>query len=392
MITRISRCSLRKKEIDLRSFLVTLMLLCAFGLQAQPSVSLQRQKSIDETKLSLQDELKAHAGSWNEWFDMLAPCRKELSDAAAAAEKEQHRASGDYSILESTGKPALYVPTHTLHYLITATPADTWAATRPSVPVVLAFNAWLKRNGVDLILVPAPKVVEVYPDRFLKSAPADRIIAPQTRKLIFDLLQADVEVIDLLPIFLAEAHKPGELIHLPTDTHWSNRAQQIAAGEIAKRLARYTLVRQAAAKPARYRTQDITVPFKGNQFDHLDPQQAELAANSTIPVTVVSNKSTGKPFADTEQSPVVVIGDSYTHYYGNSVTPGSGIDALLAKRINLPIWNISSGAATTQPLKEFIRDPTLLSTHTVVVWIITDDLLTNPDPNLWQTLPFPGPH
>ena len=44
-----------------------------------------------------------------------------------------------------------------------------------------------------------------------------------------------------------------------------------------------------------------------------------------------------------------------------------------------------------KPLKEFIRDPTLLSTHTVVVWIITDDLLTNPDPNLWPTLPFPDP-
>ena len=102
-----------------------------------------------------------------------------------------------------------------------------------------------------------------------------------------------------------------------------------------------------------------------------------------------ANSVSGAP--KREETRVVVIGDSYTHYYGNSVTPGSGIDALLAKRINLPIWNISSGAATTQPLKEFIRDPTLLSTHTVVVWIITDDLLTNPDPNLWPTLPFPDP-
>ena len=365
---------------------------CVSGLRAQDSsVALERQKNIDQAKRSLSDEMRAHGGSWNAWFNALAPARKELSDSAGLAEKEQHRPPGDYSILQSTGKPAMYVPTHTLHYLKPPGPAEDWAARRPCLPVIVAFKAWLQQNGVDLILVPAPKVVEIYPDRFLQKAPPDRILAPQMRALLFDLLQFDVEVVDLLPVFLREAQKPGELIHLPTDTHWSNRAQQIAATEISARLARYPLVKRAAAKPARYRAKDVTVPLKGNQFDHLNPQQqAAFAGSLSIPATVITTAADGKPFADTEDGPVVVIGDSYTHYYGNSVKPGSGIDALLAKHINLPVWNISSGAATTQPLKEFIRNPTLLKTYKVVVWIITDDLLSHPDPNLWQMLPFPS--
>jgi hypothetical protein len=151
---------------------------------------------------------------------------------------------------------------------------------------------------------------------------------------------------------------------------------------------RYPFVRKALSEPAVYTATDVALPFPGSFADHLNEQQRALNTQlSKIPVTIVKGRD-GKPYTDTENAPVVVIGDSYTHYFNVSVKPGSGLDALIAKSINQPVWNISVGAARTEPLKEFIRSPELVKTHKVVVWVITYDLLVLSD--RWDKLPFPA--
>jgi hypothetical protein len=362
--------------------------LCAiiFGLglshgQTNP-VEAERNEAIFQTKLAIREEMVKHGGDWNKWYDSLAPFRKELADKASAAKPGE-------GIFQPDGKPPFYFAIYMAHYLVSPQPAEEFARTRPSVPVIIAFNKFLKAHNIDLIFVPAPKVIEVYPERIEKNVPADRLVAPQMRKLILDLLEADVEVLDVLPSFLEEAQKPGEPLYLQADSHWADRGQRIAARLIANSLKRYGFVKDALAQKPVYDAKQIALQFKGNMFADLKPaQQAELADAINIHATLVSTAD-GKPFAETENAPIVVIGDSYTHYYEVAVKQGTGLTALLAKEVNLPNWNITTGGATTQPLKEFLRDPDLLKSTKVVVWMITNDQFAVPAPDQWQMLPFP---
>lgn len=63
---------------------------------------------------------------------------------------------------------------------------------------VRATSRWLKKQGIDLLFVPAPKMAEIYTDSIvLRGVPADQIVSPHMRKLLFELLADDVEVVDL---------------------------------------------------------------------------------------------------------------------------------------------------------------------------------------------------
>src|ERR1019366_10596082 len=91
------------------------------------------------------------------------------------------------------------------------------------------FSKWLRSANVDLIFVPVPKMIEVYANKVVPGVPPDGIVAPHMRKLFFDLLSQDIEIVDLLPSYLAAAKADPEPLFMPADSHWSDRAQQIAA-------------------------------------------------------------------------------------------------------------------------------------------------------------------
>jgi hypothetical protein len=296
----------------------------------------------------------------------------------------------DNGILRAEGTPPLFMPTNTAGYLVAdgQTSLEAFVLSRPAIAVIKSFAQWLRSSGIDLILAPAPKMVEVYPERTVKETPRDRLVAPQMRRFLLDLTDADIEIVDLLPAFLELANKPGDPLYLPADTHWSDRAQQVAANMIGERLKRYPFVRQALARPPLYGSTNIRVDFKGYIYAYLNAREREEVRDATSTRVTVVAAHNGSPFAETDDAPVLVIGDSFTHYFRYEVHKGSGIDALLGKAINQPVSNVSIASATTQPLKDLVRSPELLRKTRVVVWIITNDLLAHGQN--WDSIPFPA--
>src|SRR5437879_1631055 len=104
--------------------------------------------------------------------------------------------------------------------------------------------------------MPVPKMTEAYPDRQAQPCPADRIVAPHLRRLWLELLQKDVEVIDLLPAFLAMPDRDAQPLYFPDDPHWGPRGWHVAAKILAERLQRYLYVRCAREKPPIFQLED----------------------------------------------------------------------------------------------------------------------------------------
>jgi hypothetical protein len=361
-----------------------------------------REEAIRKARFAILTELKAEGGDWAAWYKRLEPTWQELGGkiAEAAQQKRTSPANEDSKpaeyvrqggLLHTEGTPPLFVQAPSARYLMAdGQDPDAYIHSRPSVSTVVAFSNWLKRHGVDLLLVPAPKMVQVYPDRVLKDGPRDGVIAPHMKKLLLELLDANVEVLDLLPAFLAASKQNPEPLFLATDSHWSQRAQKIAAALIAERLQRYPFVERAKSQVARFKTRTQAVTFRGDMGNFLSPEERkEVEPWWHLNLTQVLAPD-GTPLHDVEDSPVVLIGDSYVHQFSTVLAAGTGIESLLAREINLNVSDRSAQNDVGGILKDFIRDPELLRVHKVVVWVVTSDSFTESGTSKWTTPDFPG--
>lgn len=88
------------------------------------------------------------------------------------------------------------------------------------VQVLSALTRDLAARGVTLVVVPVPKRLQVYPDRLPGIAPVEDFAGADVpwATLIVSLLEAGVQVIDLLPDFLAarydESGEDDRLLYL----------------------------------------------------------------------------------------------------------------------------------------------------------------------------------
>ena len=363
---------------------------------ATPAETRARTADIRAAAAAILNECKTlGGGDWVAWHQQLEDFRVGLrptveSGMARVAPFKASPTTVQSPLLRvDTAPPMFELPSYAMYplYMHTADPTS-WARNLPAAKAMVAVSQWLKAKGIDLIVVPAPRMIEVYADKIGNGVPANGVASPQLRRLLLSLMESDVEVVDLLPGFLQSRATSAETLYLSADGHWSDRAQQIASGEIAHRLARYDVVKAAMNLPARFTSEASHVSFQGALAEMLTPpQRAEVrAALDATPVTKVTTAA-GAPFEEPATSPVVVIGDSFTHYFQLLVAKGSGIDALLSKAINLGVSNVSAAGGTVEPIRDFVRRPELLRGRRVVVWILNNSLLADPADS-WQLPPL----
>ena len=208
----------------------------------------------------------------------------------------------------------------------------------------------------------------------------DRLVNPHMRRLLLDLLEADVEVLDLLPVLLAARDPSPEPLYLAADPHWGPKGYNAAARVTATRLARYPFAVAAKAGPPVVKAVKTSFPPLADGIAHvaaglmaLNPSQRQRATEAH-PKTydVVTGLDGGWPRSHT--SSVIVIGDSYGIYY----------DGALSRDLNLVLDRRASGGQTTEAFADFLREPESLAAGKVVVWIAST-------PQLLGFKPLPAP-
>jgi hypothetical protein len=320
-------------------------------------------------------ELAAHGGSWTAWAGEVAPLHAALKARLAGMPSGTKAFAGADGFLFFRQSVAY------------ATGGDLGKQRRDRnpLPAIGAFRKLLARHGVDLLFVPVPTKVEIYPDK-AAVAPggaagfdrfAGNVVNPFERKFLLDLAAEGVESVDLMPALLAERahaagkHEAGEPLYQAQDTHWTSRGLELAAKLVAERIRRYPWYHQLAAHRRSFRVQDASFTRHGD----LHARLPEADKSRYQPETLVGHQvlaSDGTPYDDDPDSPVVVLGDSFTGVYELMDCEHAGVSAHISREIGYPVDLVMSyGGGPNVRQKLLRRGEAALGTKKLVVWMMT---------------------
>ena len=350
------------RRVSLASALAVALLVAPI---AAGDPAAERRRAIDAGIAEIERELlRDGGGDWEAWFRSVEPFRSSLRERirlAASRVPAPVDPARRATILEAPGIPPLFEwePETQIWYLFE--PGESlgkFAAERKFPGIAAEVSKWLAARGIDLVVVTVPKMSEVYPERVATGVPPDRIVAPQMRRFLLDLLKADVEAIDLLPAFLAHSESRPEPLYLPADTHWQDEGKELAVKAIAERLSRYDFVKEARTAPSLFRVEEARLCVEGAFWGALDSDQQRRARPFLEVRSLATTPVDGRP-VPTLGAPILVMGDSYARF----------VPDLLAGELNLPVADLAAANQMADALGEFVRDPTLLEGTRVIVWL-----------------------
>ncbi len=331
----------------------------------------ESQKRVVTVLLDPQKELLAKqlekfgAGSWEKWVARVARYRRRLSASLAKRPK---------SLKALAGRDGFLFFRNSMNYVVGGDLQKQPAGKNP-FPAIVDFKNYLMQLGVDFLLVPIPAKVEVFPDKVLPGKfdlGALPVLNPYGRKLLSELGRAGVEVVDLLPAFLAAraARKKGEeLLYQPQDTHWTDRGLRLAARMVAERIQKYPWYAEFSKKTVAYKQEKVNFKRQGDLVSRL----AEREKVRYKPDTLVGHRvvdPAGKPYDDDPQSPIVVLGDSFTGVFERTYCRNAGVSAHIARLIKYPVDLVMSyGGGPNVRRKLLRRGEQALLRKRLVIWM-----------------------
>jgi alginate O-acetyltransferase complex protein AlgJ len=244
-------------------------------------------------------------------------------------------------------------------------------------PVIVEFRDFLKEQGVDFLVVPVPTKVEVFPDKLL-SGKLDveqlPVLNPYGRKLLLELTRAGVEVVDLLPAFLearSERKPEDEPLYQPQDTHWTDRGLRLAAKIIAGRIKQYPWYQDLSKSAVDFSVEKVTFKLRGDLVSRLAPREQPKYE----PDTRVGHKvklPDGTLYNDDLDSPIVLLGDSFTGVFQRTPCRNAGVSAHIAEQIRYPLDLVMSYGGGPGVRKVLLRRGVEdLKKRRLVIWMFT---------------------
>lgn len=339
---------------------------------SSPKAAAERQKAIEREKAMIQKALADNGGDWHQWELKVRPMSVELRDRA--------KASPDRCLLKG---PLMFerIRDSNFKQLLMEPPP---AGTGPIASLV-SMNRQLRERGIDLIVVPFPWKEDVHAEEFSDLAPKDGWHLPYREKFMLQLLEADIEVIELIPALRAARQRFPWVFYDARDQHPADGGIQVAAEEISKRLARYDFAPPAGANPLKLELRPAEIDKEG------------VRGMGRYPATRVF-RADGKPLdieADTG-SPILIVGDSYTvmpaYYKPGGSNAGMGFH--LAQRLGVVPDQLSRMGTTGNIMKMLAEQGGgFLAGRRVVVFIFSPNRLFNAEyvsgTDSWKPLELP---
>ena len=183
-------------------------------------------------------------------------------------------------------------------------------APRHALDVIVDFAEQLRSRDVDFLLVNIPSRLQVYPELLMELPESEGFagMAPGTTRTLLDLVDAGVEVLDLMPAFIRErAYEDRDELFLHYNTHWTPRAIELAAQQIADRLRQYPWFEPGhVVEGEDFRLEEGVFDFRPANQD--PPPDCEPQPIRGRRVTGVGNF---QPATISKSSPIILLGDSF---------------------------------------------------------------------------------
>jgi hypothetical protein len=257
------------------------------------------------------------------------------------------------------------------------------------LPHLAEFNKLLKSKNISLLVVAVPNKSDVYFEKLpVNEAPAMYdIVNPYARKILKDLQNAGVEVVDLLPAFLAakkEDPRSAEALYQRQDTHWSGRGLDIAASLIADRIKEYSWYGQTPK--IKYTVADTVISRQGDLVDKLAEADKTAYKPASLRVQQVHLPDGSLLKAKNPEAPVALIGDSFTGIFELIDPKAAGVGAHIAAQTGLPVEIFTSWGGGPLVRETFYRArKDKLDKKCLVIYLMVSRDLYNYG-QLWQPL------
>jgi alginate O-acetyltransferase complex protein AlgJ len=245
------------------------------------------------------------------------------------------------------------------------------------LPVIVEFKQELDKLGVDFLFVPVPDKLEVYPEKLDADFKplAGKVVNPAFRKLLQSLAKEGVEVVDLLPAFLQARAAGGTgseaFLYQHQDTHWTDRGLRLTADLLTARLKRYPWYAELSKQKRAFSERETTF----TRFGDLQSRLPEAEQKRYTPETLLAHQVIGsnkQPYDDEPESPIVMLGDSFTGVYELTDAEHAGISAHVARGISYPLDLVMSyGGGPNVRQKLMRRGEAALGTKKLVIWLMT---------------------
>jgi alginate O-acetyltransferase complex protein AlgJ len=247
------------------------------------------------------------------------------------------------------------------------------------LPHLIDFNNYLKAKNVNLLFVVVPNKEEVYYDKINASLPAPNVkyVNSYSRKILSDLQNAGIEVIDLLPQFI-EARKNdssgNEYLYQLHDTHWTNRGLQIAAGMIADRIKQYCWY--SGIDKGTFIVKDTSFERQGDIVERIPEQNRPKYPAVRLQAQQVYTSDTTLYKGNNANAPIMLIGDSFTGVFESVDCKGAGVGAHIAQKTGVPVEIITSwgGGPLVRSKAMRVREKNLPGKKLVIYMMVARDL------------------
>jgi hypothetical protein len=336
---------------------------------ASQALKLAKSRPTPDAK-SLAERLRSELlregkGDYAKWQAALSPfhehCRKRLKAMPP-------------KVKALTGRDGFLFYRNSLEYVVGGDLEKQKKGKNP-LPVILEFKKQLDTLGVDFLFVPVPTKLEVYPEKLVPDfEAAGGVVNPYFRKLLASLSREGVEVVDLLPgLLAAKADKAAglELLFQHQDTHWTDRGLRLAADQLSTRIKRYPWYAELAKHGRQYGLRETSF----TRFGDLQSRLPEAEQKKYTPETLVAHqvlRPDKQPYDDDPDSPVVLLGDSFTGVYQLTDAEHAGVSAHIARGISYPVDLVMSYGGGPNVRQKLLRRGTdSLATKKLVIWMMT---------------------
>ena len=251
---------------------------------------------------------------------------------------------------------------------------------------IVDFSNQLRQRGIGLLLVPVPPKAAVYPDKVLPQYDLHGESAAPFLNRFYDELRSDgVDVLDLAPLFSARRAGKRGPVFCKTDTHWSGAGCVLAAQAMAEK------VRSKMSPPSRH---DYVSDWKQIEFSgdlgSLLPRDAPKPGPEKTFIRAINDKSSAAFVQPDMDSPLLLLGDSYTLVYHDFLAQGAGLVDQLANELGFApdlIGTRGSGATAVRVglYRRSHKDPGYLAKKKMIIWCFAAREFTEAD--AWELIP-----
>ncbi len=237
------------------------------------------------------------------------------------------------------------------------------------VPVLADFADQLESRGISFVFLPIPVKATIYPD-WLADVPPDTVVNVAGQAAFQRLRDAGVTVLDSAPMLReARRRKPQELLYMKTDTHWTPRAAALVAEWLAAELKKMGVQTGSVV----FRTREEEIALTGNLARMLDESERQKYPLEKFVAHQILGTD-AKPLADAvPESPILVLGDSYTTIFQREQCGAAGFVAHLAAQLSQPIDLIAAQGGGPQTRLDLARrGPAYLAAKKLVILAMSE--------------------